>query len=115
MEAREVDASVLAYSLLSGGEEEGEVHLSDKLFREPVLQALFSVNAAAEGVEGGDKQAPGEALTLHPTVPLEGVAGRDVQASEDLAIRTEHAGSSSRASHVGGVRTSTHMALVRLH
>ena len=102
MEAMKVDASVLAYSLLSGGEE-GEVHLSDELIPESALQALFSANAAVEGVGGGDEQAPREALTLHPGYPLEGVAGRDVQALEDLAIRTGHAVSSSRTSQVGGV------------
>ena len=70
MEAMEVDASVLAYSLLSGGEE-GEVHSSDELIPESALQALFSANAAVKGVVGGDEQAPREALTLHPAVPLE--------------------------------------------
>ena len=47
MEAMEVEASLLAFSLLSGGEE-GEVHSTDELFREPVLQAIFSANAKAE-------------------------------------------------------------------
>ena len=90
----EVELGLLAHSLQSGGEE-GEVHSTDELFHEAVLQTLFSVNAAVEGVAGGDDQAQGEALTLQHAVPLEGVTGRDVQALEDLAIRTKRAGSSS--------------------
>ena len=69
-EAMEVESSLLAHSLLSR-EVEGEVHSTDELFHEAVLQTLFSINAV---VAGGDEQARREALTLQPSVPLEDVA-----------------------------------------
>jgi len=100
-EVMDFEASVLALSLLSGGEEEGEVHSADELFHEPVVQALLSVNAAAEGEAGRGEQALREAPTTQQAVPLEGGAGRDQQGN--LAVRTKPVGPSSHASRSGGV------------